>query len=269
MNQYLNIVPGTIQHETTTTSPIATTTKTRNPTMTSPLIISAIKHGVTMDGAIKDLLNIETKYKSCKSRKQLFANEESAKVPIAAALLQENKENNKLYQRLKPRQKEKLDIFFKADPELLKYYNQTEIKYPDPRKFDELNQQKINQRVEELKRDKKFQEKKEEIKKINSQNKYKPENEMVKPLVKIFTSKLDGSWKIVAHIKELNQTIENMVDSGSPICLCSGAMARKHQSFTKKRPTGFPAKSVVGDKVFQLQKYLQLTIVDHVLFCEI
>ena len=48
------------------------------------------------------------------------------------SLTEDTKENKTLYDKLKPNQRKKLDIFFEADPELLKYYNQTEIKYPEP-----------------------------------------------------------------------------------------------------------------------------------------
>ena len=93
--------------------------------------------------------------------------------------------------------------------------------------------------------DESFQQKKAEIAKINSTTKYKPEKDMIEPLIKIQTDKLDGSWKIVMQIKQINDAIEVMVDTGSPIQICKGTMAKKYDKWINKRPVGFPAKSVL------------------------
>ena len=204
----------------------------------SPLIISAVQVG-DMDGFIEELSNV------CAVK----ANETVSKP----------KSKRNIYDRLKPNQKKKLDIMFEADPTLKGFYNQTQITFPEPRNFDKLNQHKLNARIKELKEDKAFQARKLEIK---NASKYKPDKKKVEPLVKIFTNKLDGSYNLSFSIKEINNTITAMIDTGSRVDLSNDSSAAKHLQFIQRRSIAFPALSVTGNETFRLQKYISFTILD-------
>ena len=172
------------------------------------------------------------------------------------------KQKKSFYDLLNINQKKKLDLIFKADPSLLEYYNSDKINYPGSRQFDSFDTQQFDKRVHELRKDKVFQEHKKAIINKYAFNVYgKINKNKIDSLITILTRKLDKTVMIDLVIKESNNPITCMADSGSKISVCNEGMMDKYGDYVATRSISFKAVSVNGGDV-KLQKYLDFTVID-------